>query len=114
MERASMCSKEGHGASGPAAKKDNFLALPKGDREDNSCDPMSYMKTLSNWGKWGKDDVLGTLNYITPAMKVAAAGLVKTGETIGLGWRVDLTARNIPQRLMMVIPNDPEEHGGGK
>ena len=21
---------------------------------------------LSNWGKWGKDDQIGTLNYVTP------------------------------------------------
>jgi hypothetical protein len=23
-------------------------------------------KTLSNWGRWGKDDQIGTLNNITP------------------------------------------------
>ena len=25
-------------------------------------------KRLRNWGKWGADDELGTLNYITPAV----------------------------------------------
>ena len=29
-------------------------------------------KDLSNWGRWGKDDQIGTLNHITPAEVVAA------------------------------------------
>ena len=36
-------------------------------------------KRLSNWGRWGKDDRLGTLNHITPERVAAAARLVKTG-----------------------------------
>ncbi len=38
----------------------------------------------SNAGKWGKDDELGTLNYITPQKRIAAAGLVKTGEVVSV------------------------------
>ena len=30
-----------------------------------------------NWGKWGPDDEIGTLNYTSPADIVAAARLVK-------------------------------------
>ena len=26
---------------------------------------LGYFQTLSNWGRWGKDDELGTLNYLT-------------------------------------------------
>ncbi|HVN83474.1 MAG TPA: cyclase family protein [Candidatus Binatia bacterium] len=37
-----------------------------------------------NWGKWGDDDELGTLNYITPDKIVAAAGLVKRGTIFSL------------------------------
>ncbi len=37
-----------------------------------------------NWGKWGPDDQLGTLNYITPAKIVEAAQLVKQGKSISL------------------------------
>src|SRR5438445_13639927 len=37
-----------------------------------------------NWGKWGKDDELGTLNYITPDASVKAAGLVKRGPVFSL------------------------------
>ena len=37
-----------------------------------------------NWGRWGDDDELGTLNYITPQKRRAAAGLVRTGESVSL------------------------------
>ena len=39
----------------------------------------------SNAGRWGPDDELGTLNYITPAKRIAAASLVKTGEVVSVG-----------------------------
>ncbi len=39
---------------------------------------------LSNWGRWGPDDELGALNHITPAIRAAAAGLVRRGETFSL------------------------------
>ena len=39
---------------------------------------------LSNWGRWGKDDELGTLNLITPAKRKAAAALVREGVTVSL------------------------------
>jgi kynurenine formamidase len=39
---------------------------------------------ISNWGRWGKDDQRGALNYITDAKRAAAARLVKTGEAISL------------------------------
>lgn len=37
-----------------------------------------------NWGKWGPDDQLGTLNWITPEKIVAAARLVKQGKVFSL------------------------------
>lgn|SRR5262245_785335 len=44
-----------------------------------------WMKELSNWGRWGKDDERGTLNLITPAKQKQAASLAKTGQTVPLG-----------------------------
>ena len=29
---------------------------------------LEYFDSLSNWGRWGPDDQLGTLNYITPCL----------------------------------------------
>ena len=37
-----------------------------------------------NWGTWGPDDQLGTLNWITPEKIVAAARLVKQGKVFSL------------------------------
>lgn len=42
-------------------------------------------KKVTNWGRWGEDDQIGTLNNITPTDIVAAAGLVKKGQTFALG-----------------------------
>ena len=36
-------------------------------------------EAVKNWGRWGPDDELGTLNYITPDTVRAAAGLVRSG-----------------------------------
>ena len=41
-------------------------------------------RRLRNWGKWGTDDEIGTLNYITPDKIVQAAGLVKQGKVLSL------------------------------
>lgn len=40
---------------------------------------------LSNWGRWGPADDLGTINYITPDKTLAALRLPRHGVTIGLG-----------------------------
>ncbi|MGD0554142.1 MAG: cyclase family protein [Streptosporangiaceae bacterium] len=37
-----------------------------------------------NWGRWGPDDALGTLNYIDDAKRQAAAELVRTGRVFSL------------------------------
>src|ERR1700687_2075616 len=42
------------------------------------------LESVSNWGRWGKDDQRGALNYITSEKRVAAARLVQTGETVSL------------------------------
>jgi kynurenine formamidase len=42
------------------------------------------MTELSNWGRWGKDDELGTVNLITPAKRKEAAKLVKSGIVVSL------------------------------
>jgi kynurenine formamidase len=47
------------------------------------------MKELSNWGRWGKDDQLGTLNLITPAKRKAAAALVREGHSVSLARDLD-------------------------
>ena len=43
-----------------------------------------WQKELSNWGRWGKDDEMGTLNLITPAKRKQATALVKEGVSVSL------------------------------
>ncbi len=51
--------------------------------------------TLSNWGRWGAEDEIGTLNHVTADDIVAAAKLVRKGKVFALGIPLD---QNGPQR----------------
>ena len=44
---------------------------------------------LKNWGRWGKDDQVGTLNHVTPQDIVKAASLIRTGKVFALGIPLD-------------------------
>src|SRR5262245_27830002 len=44
----------------------------------------AWLTELSNWGRWGKDDEVGTLNLITPEKRRAALALVKEGVPVSL------------------------------
>lgn len=44
----------------------------------------AWMQEISNWGRWGEDDQLGTLNLVTPAKSRAAIGLVRDGVSISM------------------------------
>jgi kynurenine formamidase len=50
----------------------------------NGADLKTLMTELSNWGRWGADDQLGTLNLITPETRRRAAGLVTEGISVSL------------------------------
>jgi kynurenine formamidase len=43
-----------------------------------------WTKELSNWGRGGMNDEIGTLNLITPAKRKQAAALVKEGVSVSL------------------------------
>jgi hypothetical protein len=47
-----------------------------------AADVLGYLRSLSNWGRWGAEDQLGTINLITPAKRVAAARLVRDGVSV--------------------------------
>jgi len=52
----------------------------------------TYRKRFSNWGRWGADDELGTHNFITPAVRRAAAALVREGRALSLARPLDTRA----------------------
>lgn len=43
----------------------------------------------SNWGRWGDDDELGTLNLVTPQTVIAAAQTVRSGRVVEMGLPID-------------------------
>ena len=48
-----------------------------------------YCRGFCNWGRWGPDDELGTLNFVTAEKVARAAGLVRRGKTISLALAFD-------------------------
>ena len=38
-------------------------------RVPSETEVVGYVKSLSNWGRWGVEDELGTINLITPAKR---------------------------------------------
>src|ERR1700730_11624109 len=42
--------------------------------------------SVSNWGRWGKEDQRGTLNLITPERASAATRLVRRGRSVSLSY----------------------------
>jgi kynurenine formamidase len=66
---------------------------------------LSYFDTLSNWGRWGNDDELGTLNLVSPAKRITASQLVRVGQTVSCAWDIGgepaITYHGAVQRLML-------------
>ncbi|HEY7040508.1 MAG TPA: cyclase family protein [Methylomirabilota bacterium] len=64
-----------------------------------------YLKTLSNWGRWGSEDELGTINLITPAKRQAAARLVTRGESVTCARPIttDITADTTVQPMRFMV-----------
>ena len=53
------------------------------DRTPTSPEEFDGYKTrFSNWGRWGADDQLGTLNHITPEVRRAAIQSVQHGRSV--------------------------------
>ena len=50
---------------------------------------------VKNWGRWGDDDEIGTLNFVTEAEIMAARDTIRKGKVISLGLPFD---KDGPQR----------------
>ena len=72
-----------------------FLAGParaQSNRTMTKADIDGLVEELSNWGRWGKDDQLGTLNLITQEKRNQAVQLVKEGISVSLARIVEVEA----------------------
>ena len=100
----------------PAQAADNRVGLAQLDK---------WMQDLSNAGRWGKDDVLGAVNTITPEKRRQAAALVRTGESVSLSHELItggaespfqvpfvLKMKIFPERQVTRDQQDIDPHGG--
>jgi kynurenine formamidase len=65
--------------------------------------------SVMNWGRWGPDDQLGTLNYVTPEKVCAAAALVRSGRRVSMAIPINKVAgpdNPMPASLLMVQGHD--------
>lgn len=72
------------------------------------------LPALSNWGRWGKDDQIGTLNFITPQTRLAAAALIRTGRVVSFGREISPTTpglRHLTYKMTRYQDPLPEEAG---
>jgi kynurenine formamidase len=59
------------------------------DRSDPEGAIAAAAKRCSNWGRWGADDVLGTMNFLDDAKRREGAALVRRGVSFSLSQSFD-------------------------
>lgn len=94
-----------------------------GSHVPSEAEVLDYFKSLSNWGRWGADDRLGTLNHITKQKRAEAAALVTRGEAVSCAWEIDVRPQadqvfGPPQRFMLGtgqgLPDEPRWAGASE
>lgn len=67
--------------------RDSFVVVPSNQpaRTLTRADLDAMADRVSNWGRWGPDDEIGTLNFVTPESVRQAGALIRKGKTISLG-----------------------------
>jgi kynurenine formamidase len=78
-----------------------FALLAADPHHTTKADIDRLMTELSNWGRWGKTDEVGTVNLITAAKRTEAAALVKDGTALSLSH----------DALTEKAPDNPEPFG---
>ena len=82
-------------------------------REEFALDELDLVRMFeecSNAGRWGVDDELGTLNYITDEKRRSAAQLVREGRVIAIGQPLSrlASATNVrPATHIMLLEQNP-------
>lgn len=62
-------------------------------RYDENKFDLAHLRAVAekckNWGRWGPDDEIGTLNFVSVADVVGAGGLIRKGKSFALGLNFD-------------------------
>ena len=96
------------------------MTVPPGlDRTDPEGAIAAAAARVSNWGRWGSDDVLGTLNFLTPDKRRQGAACVRRGVSFSLSQRFDADGpqkgwrrRTNPVHTMLDTGTDAERGQG--
>ena len=74
----------------------------------------AYQDALSNWGRWGERDQLGTLNLVTPEKRRAAAASVRSGRAVSCARALDTQASaDNPRPVAHMMTSTATEGSGG-
>jgi kynurenine formamidase len=76
----------------------------------------AIFESVKNWGRWGEDDELGTMNLITPEKVREAAGLVRSGRRVSMAIPINKVAGpdNPNQALLFVTQGHDVPVDGSK
>jgi kynurenine formamidase len=75
---------------------------------------LGFHESLSNWGRWGDRDQLGTLNLITPEKRAASAARVRSGRAVSCSRPLPtLPAPDNPQPVVHLMLGTATEGWGG-
>ncbi|MET4159570.1 cyclase family protein [Agromyces sp. PvR057] len=102
----------------------NPRALTEDPAELDRSDPLTHIAAAAeayrNWGRWGDDDRLGTLNFIDDDARARAASLVQRGASFSLSQPFDMNGpqqgwrrRTNPVHTMLDTGTDAEFVGQG-
>jgi kynurenine formamidase len=75
--------------------------------QPTEADVLRWFDSLSNWGRWGPEDQLGTLNHVSPELRRKAAALVVEGINVSCAWDISTAPQagdqfGPPQRHMLM------------
>src|ERR1700683_1636842 len=65
---------------------------------------VGYLTEMSNWGRWGADDTLGSLNLVTPEKVRDAIGLVADGVSLSCSRLVEFAPKAQPPEVTGIPP----------
>jgi kynurenine formamidase len=100
------------------------MSLAERPEEIDRTDPDGHIAAAAaafrNWGRWGDDDAIGTLNYIDADKRRAAAALVQEGVVLSLSQSFDMDGpqhgwrrRTNPVHTMLDTGTDAERGNQG-
>lgn len=88
--------------------------MPKTPTEE---EVLAYFTSCRNWGRWGPNDQLGTLNLITAAKRLEAARAIVDGKSVGCArpilFEQSASDVTVPPLHFMTATGESQDSAGG-